>query len=87
MIILLHKNFKKKYKKLSKDIQEKFKERRNLFFRNPSHPQLNDHPLHGERSRQRSFNVTGDLRVVYEYVQRDTVLFIDIDTHSNLYGR
>lgn len=86
MIILLRKNFKKKYKKLSKNIQEKFKERRNLFLRNPSHPQLNDHPLHGEHSHQRSFNVTGDLRVLYEYVQKDIVLFIDIDTHSKLYG-
>lgn len=87
MIILLHKNFKKKYKKLSKNAQEKFKERRNLFLRDHLHRQLNDHSLHGAYSNLRSFNVTGDLRVLYEYVQKDTVLFIDIDTHSNLYEK
>ena len=87
MIILLHKNFKKKYKKLSKSNREKFKERVGLFLHDSSHSQLNDHSLHGEYSHQRSFNVTGDLRVLYERVQKETVLFIDIDTHSNLYGR
>ena len=53
--------------------------------RNTSNPLLRDHPLHGAYSHLRSFNVTGDIRVLYEYVQKDTVLFIDIDTHSNLY--
>ncbi len=86
MIIVLHKNFKKKYKKLPKVKQKKFKERRNLFLREPSHPQLNDHALHGDLFRYRSFNVTGDLRVYYEQIEEDVVLFTDIDTHSNLYS-
>ena len=85
MIILLHKNFKKKYQKLSKNKQEKFKEKRNLFLNNPFHPQLSNHSLRGEHSHLRSFNVSGDLRVLYEQARQDAVLFIDIDTHSNLY--
>lgn len=86
MIIILHKNFKKKYKKLLKGEQNKFKERRNLFLREPSHPQLNDHALHGDLSNYRSFSITGDLRVYYEQVEEGVVLFTDIDTHSNLYS-
>jgi len=86
MTILLHKKFKKKYKKLPRGEQNKFKEKRDLFLRDSSHPQLNNHSLHGKLSHYRSFNVTGDIRVLYEQVEEDTVIFVDIDTHSNFYS-
>lgn len=85
MRILLHKTFEKKYAKVPAKIQKQFKERRNIFITNPSHPTLNVHPLSGDRDGQWSFNVTSDWRVLYMYVDEDTIIFIDLDTHSNLY--
>ena len=85
MKILLHRNFEKKYVKLSPKLKERFKERRNVFLEKPLHPQLNNHPLTGNRAGQWSINITGDIRAVYIFEGKDTIVFIDIDLHSNLY--
>lgn len=86
MIIHLHKNFEKKFKKFSQKLREKFKERRNLFLEDITHPLLNNHSLTGDRAGQWSINITGDWRAVYVFEKDDVVVFIDIDTHSNLYS-
>ena len=86
MVIIYSKRFKKQFKKLRQNEKKKFEERVCVFIKNNSDPILNNHVLHGKLSRYRSFNVTGDLRVYYEQVEKDTVLFVDIDTHSNLYS-
>ncbi|MFH0791832.1 MAG: type II toxin-antitoxin system mRNA interferase toxin, RelE/StbE family [bacterium] len=85
MKIFLHKNFSKKYGRLRQNEKNRFKERRNLFLEDPYNPLLNNHPLAGKYTGCRSINVTGDLRVIYDTINKDSVLFIDIDTHSNLY--
>ncbi len=85
MKIVFHRRFEKKFIKLSRKIRNGFKERMNLFIENPFHPQLNNHALTGERRSQWSINITGDWRAIYVLKGEDTVIFIDIDTHSNLY--
>jgi len=85
MKIILHRNFEKKFVKLHTKIKEQFKERCNLFLKNSSHPQLNNHPLTGDRIGQWSVNITGDWRAVYVFKDKDVIVFIDIDTHGNLY--
>ncbi len=85
MRIIYSKNFKKKFKKLKEGEKKKFEERVAVFIKNVSDPILNDHALHGKLSYYRIINITLNVRVLYEYVQKDMVLFIDIDTHSNLY--
>jgi len=85
MIIVLHKNFKKHYKKLRSSEKQKFKERRDLFLQNPFHPLLNNHSLRGEYEGFRSINITGDIRVLYEPISDKTAYFITIDSHSNLF--
>ncbi|MBU1091248.1 type II toxin-antitoxin system mRNA interferase toxin, RelE/StbE family [Patescibacteria group bacterium] len=86
MRIILHKNFNKKYKKLRLNEKKKFKGRRNLFLKNPFHPTLNNHPLHGKYVGYRSIGITGDLRVIYELLNKNTAFFVDMDIHSNLYS-
>ena len=86
MRIFLHRNFKKRYKKLKSGEIRKFKERRDLFLEDQFHPSLNNHRLHGEYVGCQSIDITGDLRVHYEYVDADTVIFIIIGTHSELFG-
>lgn len=86
MKIILSKNFLKKYDRLRTGEKKKFKERRDIFLKDPSSPILNNHVLHGEYSGYRSINITGDLRVLYEPLSKNTVQFVIIDTHSNLYS-
>ena len=78
--------FEKKFIKLSFKTQESFKKRRDLFLEDPLHLLLNNHPLTGERKGQWSINFTGDWRAIYIFKDENTIIFIEIDTHSNLYG-
>ena len=86
MEIFLHRNFEKKYVKLRLSEKKKFRERRDIFLNNPYNPILNNHALGGKYQGIRSINITGDLRVVFSVIKDDEMLFIDIDTHNNLYG-
>lgn len=85
MRIFLHKNFKKRYKKLSQSEQRHFKERRDLFLQNPFHPLLDNHALHGAYQGYRSINITGDFRAIYEEIDPDIVHFVTLGTHPELY--
>lgn len=86
MKIRFHKNFEKKYKKLSAKLKSKVKERNKIFSENPFDPILNNHALQGKYSGYRSINITGDIRVVYNLIDKNVALFVDIDSHSNLYS-
>ena len=83
----LHRSFIKKFKKLRPEIRRKFQDRKRIFLINPRHPLLENHPLSGDHLGQWSINVTGDYRALYEFKSSDTIIFIDIDTHSNLYKK
>jgi addiction module RelE/StbE family toxin len=85
MQILLHRDFKKRYKKLSKNNQKKFKERRNIFLENPFHSTLNNHELQGKYYGCRSINITGDIRAIYQPISETVTFFIAIGSHSELY--
>jgi len=92
MIIHLHRNFKKHYKqsfstnkKLTESQKKKFKQRRNLFLQDEFDPILNNHALKGKYEGYRSINIAGDLRVIYK-TEAEVVIFVTIDSHSNLYS-
>ncbi len=85
MKIDFHRHFKKRYKKIPLKIRNQFDERLILFEKESFHPQLNNHPLTGDRIGQWSINITGNWRAIYVFGDKDTVIFIDIDTHPNLY--
>lgn len=84
MNVRFHSKFKKNRKKLTFKEREQFAERFRLFMVDKFHPTLNNHQLHGKYQGYRSINIGGDLRAVY--VQKEeNVLFVALDTHSNLY--
>lgn len=85
MIIIYHKNFTKAFKKLATKEKDKVKERLSLFKDDEFNPILNNHLLKGKYLGYRSINIKGDLRAVYKFTQ-DSVIFVTIDNHSNLYG-
>jgi len=84
--IILHKNFVKKYKRLSQAERKRFSERRDIFMINPFETVLNNHPLKGKYKGYRSIDITTDLRVIFEMVEENVAYFITIDSHSNLYS-
>ncbi len=86
MVIFQSSRFNKKVRKLSPKIYRALSERTALFTADPHNSLLDNHALRGEWEGYRSFNVTGDWRVIFEEVGADTVLLTDVDTHHNLYG-
>lgn len=84
MDIVFHKQFTKKFKKLSPKIQNQFYERLELFLTYPTHPTLNNHRVGRVFSGCRSINITGDYRAVF-HQDKSTATFITIGTHSELY--
>ena len=84
MKIVFHKKFTKRFDVLPKKIQEQFYERLTIFGISQFHPLLNNHILHHPYEGCRSINVNSNLRALFETIS-DTITFIRIDTHSNLY--
>ena len=85
MIVKFHRDFDKSFKKLPVDVKKKFIQRKEIFVKDPLHRLLNNHTLAGEWQGYRSINVTGDYRAVYSQMDKDTVLFVEIGTHPQLY--
>lgn len=85
MRIILHQNFEKRIKKLPRPIQEAYKARRDLFLQSPFHPLLNNHSVDKKFPGCRSINITGDYRVIFRDESKNAV-FVNIGTHSELYG-
>lgn len=77
------KNYKARYLGQTK-IQKQIETRINLFLSDRNNPILRDHKLVGIRHKQRSFSVTGDIRIIYIEFE-DYYLFLDIGTHSQVY--
>lgn len=85
MQILFHKNFDKKYRKLNSKIQNSVDKRIKLFISDKFNLTLNNHPLSGKYSNFWSINITGDYRAVYYFLEVDSVIFVEMGTHSELY--
>lgn len=85
MKILFHRIFEKRYKKLPDKIKQRVKERNILFEKDPYNPILNNHALNGKYMGYRSISVTGNIRIIYKFLNKDTALFSDVGTHSELY--
>ncbi|MEK7161171.1 MAG: type II toxin-antitoxin system mRNA interferase toxin, RelE/StbE family [Patescibacteria group bacterium] len=86
MRYLVSKKFEKSFDKLPQTTKKQFVERRKLFESEPYHSLLHNHALTGRHSDCRSFNVNGDVRTIFSFIDPEIVHLIDIGTHSQLYG-
>ncbi len=77
--------FDKDFSKQPKKIQARFYERIGLFATDQNHPLLRVHALAGDLLGCYSFNITADVRVIFEYHASDTVRLLAIGTHAQLY--
>lgn len=81
------KTFEKHFKqRVSPDrkLQQQFKNRLMLFMAGKIGYPLNDHALTGRLKGLRAFSITADIRVIYVELE-DTIVFLDIGTHSQVY--
>lgn len=85
MKIIFHRDFHKQYWKLPQGEKQKVNIRILLFEKDPFHPVLNNHALHGTYQGYRSINISGDLRAIYEEIDSHIVHFAALGTHSELY--
>lgn len=58
-----------------------------LFIDEPFHKDLRDHALYGKWVGYRSISVGGDLRLHFEIISGDRVLFEAVGSHSQLYKK
>jgi len=83
-----HKVFVKHFDKRIKPQQnllQQYITRYQLFIIDRKNPLLNDHQLTGDLQGKRSFNVTGDIRVVYRQIESEAMEFLDIGSHNQVY--
>jgi addiction module RelE/StbE family toxin len=88
MTIKPHPKYKKAYQKRIKphpELVARATHRLTLFQQNPSNPLLKDHALKGSDQHLRAFSISGDIRIIYQQLDQDTVLFLDIGTHNQVY--
>lgn len=80
--ITYHNHFQKALKKTPWYILELFEEKQKLFQKDPFHPSLKTHKLSGTLSKQYSFSINYAYRVLFEFESRNSVIFLNIGTHS-----
>lgn len=85
MQVVTSKEFDRQFRHLSENAQKKFAERIKLFFEDTRDPRLNIHKLSGKYEGLWSFNVTGDIRTIFDSNQKGIVVLVTIGTHSQLY--
>lgn len=86
MKITTTKKFDRQFKKQPLKIKNKFEKRVEVFLMDSNNPILNTHKLSGKLKNLWSFNITGDIRVVFDRSHEDIVIFEAIGSHSKLYS-
>lgn len=74
--------FKKSLNKFNSLENKKIKRKLTLFFANPFNPQLKTHKLTGELKNYWSFSVNYNVRILFEFINKESVGLIDIGTHE-----
>ncbi|MFW5853609.1 MAG: type II toxin-antitoxin system YafQ family toxin [Patescibacteria group bacterium] len=86
MQIVTDRKFDKRFKKQSAKIKKEFEKRIEIFLINSNHPILDTHKLSGGNLKGLwSFNLSDDVRVIFDKSQKDVIILIDIGPHSELY--
>jgi proteic killer suppression protein len=74
--------FARQYKKLSREIKDKAKEKEALFRINPFDNKLKTHKLNGEFKDYWSFSVDYEIRIIFRFLDANTVRFLFVGDHD-----
>jgi addiction module RelE/StbE family toxin len=78
--------FNMRLKAAPREIRSAFFDTLQLVIDDPANPFLRDHPLKEKFAGLRSIDVTADWRALYKTEQGDTITFVELGTHDELYG-
>jgi len=88
--IRLGKSFNFQYQALIKN-NKKIKEivitKINQFRNNPHDTRLRNHALTKRLNGKWAFSITSDIRIIYEWVGENTIRFLAIGTHMEVYNK
>jgi len=81
-------SFKRAYKRVAAanlDLKPKIAQALETFVANPHHPSLRTHKLSGKLRGLWAFVVAYDCRIVFQFLDEQTILLIDIGKHDEVY--
>lgn len=84
--IIYSPTFERGYKKLPKSVKLIAEKKEKIFRLNFYDESLNTHKLHGKLRNLWAFSINGDYRIIFEFVDEDTVYFHTVGTHD-VYNR
>ncbi|MDA3840285.1 MAG: type II toxin-antitoxin system mRNA interferase toxin, RelE/StbE family [Patescibacteria group bacterium] len=76
------KKFIKELNKLPKEITKIAIKKESTFRKNPLHPSLRLHELHGKFKGIWSISLSGNYRIIFERMKNGDILFISIGKHD-----
>ncbi|MCK6462717.1 MAG: type II toxin-antitoxin system mRNA interferase toxin, RelE/StbE family [Candidatus Pacebacteria bacterium] len=82
MKIIYLPRFSREYKKLPADVQDLAERKEKVFRKDPFDPKLKTHKLHGELIGFWSFSINYDYRIIFEFLNKNTVRFYSIGNHD-----
>lgn len=74
-----------KYIRKHPDLEEKIKNKLELFTISPYTPELKNHKLSGKLSELRAIVISYNCRLIFKFVKEDEALLIDIGGHDEVY--
>lgn len=74
--------FKRSFKRMPAGIKKDFNEKVEIFKSHPFHPSLNTHKLNGTLGDYYGFYLKDGFRVIFEFVEPNVVLLINIGSHN-----
>ncbi|MCX6731721.1 MAG: type II toxin-antitoxin system mRNA interferase toxin, RelE/StbE family [Candidatus Parcubacteria bacterium] len=85
MEIVYTKDFIKSAKLIPKSIQKKLAVLLEIFKKDFFHPKLHTKPLTGELKGFYSFRITRDWRVIFNFLNSQTIFLVDISHRKDIY--
>lgn len=82
MKIFFTSRFEKAYRKLPYFLKNKAKQKETVFRNNPFDKQLKTHKLGGKYNNYWSFSISGSHRIMFEFIDKNEVAFINIGDHD-----
>ncbi len=74
--------FKRQYKKLPKHIKKSLAEKEAVFRKNPFHPSLKTHKLHGRFSGFWAFSADCETRIIFEFKTKEIIWVHTVGKHD-----
>ncbi|HBB76743.1 MAG: hypothetical protein A2186_01100 [Candidatus Levybacteria bacterium RIFOXYA1_FULL_41_10] len=85
MTIHYSSKFAKEYKRLPLKVKKSAEVKEKLFRKNPFAASLKTHKLTGKLKSYHSFSIDYHYRIIFEFLDKDTVAFYSVGTHE-IYG-